>query len=91
MLAFWEHSTINTFIKVLNNQHIQQVDNEKDLAGVTIDDLMKFHLHISFTTSRAIRTVVSYYQEVICTFHQETFTYFYTTIAHACPLLMINI
>ena len=38
--------------------YTQEVDNEKDL-GITIDDLMKFHLHnISFTTSKAFVLLV---------------------------------
>ena len=40
----------------MNRHDIVQTSNEKDL-GVIIDNLMKFHLHTQFVTSKAKRTL----------------------------------
>ena len=62
----------------LCNQTIEQVTEEKDL-GVIIDNQMKYHQHVSFATSKAMR-MVGFVRKTFCSIPIETFLSLYNKL-----------
>ena len=57
---------------------IEQVTEEKDL-GVIIDNQMKYHQHVSFATSKAMR-MVGVIRKTFCSIPIETFLSLYNKL-----------
>jgi len=62
----------------MNGQDIAQTSNEKDL-GVTIDELMKYHLYTQFVTSKANHTL-GLIKKSFINISKETFTYLFKAV-----------
>ena len=62
----------------IQNQIIEQVTAEKDL-GIIIDNQMKFHQHVSFAASKAMR-MIGVIRKTFCSISIDTFPSLYNTL-----------